>query len=176
MWGLAYRTDYDLSHHEKASGEDIVYVDPVTNQKFIPHVIEPTFGVERTMLVALLSAYEEEEIGSGDKIEIRTVLKLPKELAPYKIAILPLSKNEDLISKAKEVFDLLKTSYMCDYDETQSIGKRYRRQDEIGTPYCVTIDFNTLKDNAVTVRDRDTMKQDRVGIGSLKEYLGEKFC
>lgn len=176
LWGIAYRTDYDLRRHQEHSGEDMSYTDPVTQEKFIPHVIEPTFGVDRTILAVLLSAYDEEEVESASgKKETRVVLRLKNELAPYKIAILPLSKNSELSPKAKEVFDLLKKDFVCDYDETQSIGKRYRRQDEIGTPYCVTIDFETLKDNAVTVRNRDTMKQDRVKIEELNNYLCDKL-
>ncbi|OIP23301.1 glycine--tRNA ligase [bacterium CG_4_10_14_0_2_um_filter_33_32] len=176
MWAIAYRTDYDLSRHQKYSGVDMSYTDPITQEKYIPHVIEPTFGVDRTILAVLLSAYDEEEIESANgKKEKRVVLRFKKELAPYKIAILPLSKNPELSPKAKEIFDLLKKNFVCDYDETQSIGKRYRRQDEIGTPYCVTIDFETLKDNAVTVRDRDTMKQDRIKIEELDRYLSDKL-
>jgi glycyl-tRNA synthetase len=171
MWAIAYRTDYDLSRHQKYSGQDMSYTDPETGGKYMPHVIEPTFGVERTLLAVLISAYDEEDV-NGEK---RTVLRFDKKIAPIKVAILPLSKKADLTSKAKEVFDLLKGDYMCDYDETQSIGKRSRRQDEIGTPYCITVDFDTLEDNAVTIRDRDTMKQDRVEIDKLKSYLQEKF-
>lgn len=171
LWGIAYRTDYDLRRHQEYSGQDLSYADQINGQTYIPHVIEPTFGVDRTLLAIMLAAYDEEEVNG----EMRTVLRLSKALAPYKIAVLPLSKKEELIPKSKEVFDLLKSSYMCEYDETQSIGKRYRRQDEIGTPYCITIDFETLEDKKVTVRDRDTMKQDRVEISNLPEYFVEKL-
>jgi glycyl-tRNA synthetase len=171
LWGLAYRTDYDLKKHMEYSGEDFTYSDPQTGEKFIPHVIEPTFGVERSLLAILVSSYYEEEVEG----ENRVVLKLPKDLAPYKVAILPLSKKEDLTNKSLEIFDILKSDFVCDYDETQSIGKRYRRQDEIGTPYCITVDFETLNDNAVTIRDRDTMKQDRVAINQIKAYLSDKI-
>ncbi|NTU70002.1 glycine--tRNA ligase [bacterium] len=173
LWGLAYRTDFDLLNHEKSSGEDLKYTDPTTNEKYLPHVIEPTFGVDRSLLAILLSAYMEERVEGKD--ELRVVLKLPKELAPYKVAILPLSKDEKLSPRAMEVFDILAKKYSTEYDETQSIGKRYRRQDEIGTPYCVTVDFDTLEDKAVTVRDRDSMKQERIAINKLESYLDEKF-
>ncbi|PIZ00091.1 glycine--tRNA ligase [bacterium (Candidatus Howlettbacteria) CG_4_10_14_0_8_um_filter_40_9] len=171
LWGLAYRTDFDLINHQKASGIDMAYTDPMNNEKYVPHVIEPSMGLDRTVLAVLSECYDEEEVGG----ELRTVLRLPKAIAPIKIAILPLSKKEELISKSKEVYDLLKSDYMCEYDETQSIGKRYRRQDEIGTPYCVTVDFDSLEDKKVTVRDRDTMKQDRVEISKLAEYFVEKL-
>lgn len=176
LWGIAYRSDYDLSRHQEYSGKDMGYLDPETNKKYVPHVIEPTFGVERTLLAILVSAYTEEEAPTADgTMEIRTVLKLKKEIAPVKIAILPLSKKPELARVAKEIYDNLKSEYMCEYDETQSIGKRYRRQDEIGTPYCVTVDFETLQDNAVTVRDRDTMEQERIKVGELGIYLSEKL-
>ncbi len=176
LWGLAYRTDYDLKKHQEYSGQDLTYTDPETGKKFIPHVIEPTFGVDRSLLAILVSSYDEEKVKSAKgEMETRVVMRLPKDLAPYKVAVLPLSKNPELSPKAKEVFDLLKEKFMCDYDETQSIGKRYRRQDEIGTPFCITVDFDTLKDKAITVRDRDTMKQDRVAIKDLDNYLADKL-
>ena len=176
LYGLAYRTDFDLKNHMEKSGQDLRYLDPETNEKFLPHVIEPTWGVGRSVLAAMLEAYHEEDLPSSaeateDKTDMRVVLKFPKWLAPVKVAILPLSKKENLSSKAKEVYQDLIKDFVCEYDETQSIGKRYRRQDEIGTPYCVTVDFESLEDKAVTVRDRDTMKQDRVKISELKEYL-----
>jgi len=171
LWGLAYRTDYDLKRHMEYSGEDFTYSDEQTGEKYIPHVIEPTFGVERSLLAILISSYHEEEV----KGETRVVLKLPSILAPYKIAILPLSKKEELTIKSLDVFNILKSNYSCDYDEAQSIGRRYRRQDEIGTPYCITIDFETLKDNKVTVRNRDTMIQDRIGINKLKDYFKDNI-
>lgn len=176
LHAIAYRTDYDLKAHEKVSGKEMSYTDPETGEKYVPHVIEPTFGADRTFLAVLCSAYHEEEAptASGEK-ETRVVLKIPRSLAPVKVAILPLSKKEELSKKAYEVWDLVRSHFRSEYDETQSIGKRYRRQDEIGTPYCVTIDFDTLNDNAVTVRDRDTMKQERVGIEELVKCLSEKF-
>ncbi|MCX6765515.1 MAG: glycine--tRNA ligase [Candidatus Moranbacteria bacterium] len=176
LHAIAYRTDYDLRAHEKASGKDMSYVDSETGEKFIPHVIEPTFGADRTLLAVLCSAYQEEQAptAAGGK-EIRIVLKIPKHLAPIKVAVLPLSKKEELCQKAREVWDIVRPHFRSEYDETQSIGRRYRRQDEIGTPYCVTIDFETLNDNAVTIRDRDTMKQDRVKIEKLQDYLDSKL-
>ena len=170
LWGLAYRQDYDLSKHIEYSKEDLSYTDPITNEKYVPHVIEPTFGVERTMLAILTAAYTEEEV-EGDK---RVVLKLPTELAPFKIAVLPLSKKPELEKVSDEIWKELSKVAATDYDETQSIGKRYRRQDEIGTPFCVTVDFETLEDNAVTVRDRDTMKQERIKLDKLNEYFANK--
>ncbi len=189
LHGIAYRTDYDLSRHEKVSGADLHYTDLETGEKFIPHVIEPTFGIDRMLLVCLLEAYHEEEVPVTDltkereqassakasKAEVRVVMKFPKYLAPIQVAVLPLSKKEELSSVAEDLADDLRKVYTVDYDETQSIGKRYRRQDEIGTPYCVTVDFESLVDKKVTVRDRDTMKQERIEIKELKNYLQEKF-
>ncbi|HPI67160.1 MAG TPA: glycine--tRNA ligase [bacterium] len=179
LYGLAYRTDYDLSQHQKFSGEDLTYTDPESNEKFLPHVIEPSLGVDRSVLVALLEAYSEVAARSGEddaKHETEVVLKLPYELAPIKVAILPLSKKEPLINLAKEIEnDLRKTGLMIQYDETGSIGKRYRRQDEIGTPFCVTVDFDSLEDKKVTVRDRDTMQQERIAIEDLGECLENKL-
>ncbi|MBN2096069.1 glycine--tRNA ligase [Candidatus Peregrinibacteria bacterium] len=176
LYGLAYRTDFDLKKHQEASGQDMNYLDPDTNEKFIPHVLEPTFGLSRTLLMVLLSAYDEEEVedAKGGK-EIRTVLRFKPAVAPYKAAILPLMKKPELVKKADEVFDLLKDDFTLDFDVTGSIGKRYRRQDEIGTPFAITIDFDTLQDQSVTVRDRDSMKQDRVKIADLKDYLMSKL-
>ena len=171
LFGLAHRSDFDLTQHAKYSGKKMDYFDPETNSSYVPHVLEPTFGVDRCILVALLSAYSEEEV----KGETRVVLKFPKNLAPVKVAILPLSKKDELSKVAKKIFDELKTSFVCEYDETQSIGKRYRRQDEIGTPYCITVDFDSLKDKAVTVRDRDTMKQERIKIKEIKNFIEEKL-
>lgn len=181
LFGLAYRGDYDLEQHEKASGQELRYIDPETNEKVRPHVIEPSLGVERAMLAILLSSYQEEEVkepsqnpsdtvaGRGDT---RVVLKLSKNLAPVKVAVFPLMKNKpELVAKAKEVFDMLKTNWTCEFDDNGNVGKRYRRQDEIGTPYCVTIDFDTIKDDTVTIRDRDTMEQGRVKIEELKKYI-----
>jgi glycyl-tRNA synthetase len=171
LYGLAYRTDFDLSNHAKASGQDLVYTDPDTQQKYVPHVIEPTFGVDRTLLAVLLSAYDEEVVDD----ETRVVLRLPKHLAPIKIAVLPLSKKDELASVAEPLAQQLAKRWRTDYDETQSIGKRYRRQDEIGTPFCVTVDFETLEDKAVTVRDRDSMKQERVALAELETYLAQQL-
>lgn len=171
LWGLAYRQDYDLARHIEYSKEDLSYTDPITNEKYVPHVIEPTFGVERTMLAILTASYSEEKVAD----ETRVVLKLPISLAPFKVAVLPLSKKPELEKVSHEVWDTLAKIASTDYDETQSIGKRYRRQDEIGTPYCVTIDFETLEDGAVTVRDRDTMKQERVKISELITFLSPKL-
>jgi glycyl-tRNA synthetase len=177
LHGIAYRTDFDLSRHEKGSGEDLHYTDPETQEKFIPHVIEPTFGIDRMLLVSLLEAYHEEEAPTSEegKTETRVVMKFPKHLAPVKVAVLPLSKKEELSSVAKEIANNLRKHFTVEYDETQSIGKRYRRQDEIGTPYCVTVDFDSLNDKAVTVRDRDTMKQERISIDDLKRYFVDQF-
>jgi glycyl-tRNA synthetase len=178
LYGLAYRTDYDLANHEKKSGQDLKFKDPVTNEAYLPHVIEPTWGLTRTFLAVLLSAYSETEARSGkdDAVhDTEVTLRLPKELAPIKIAILPLSKKEELAGPAGEVHQALRKHWMTQYDETGSIGKRYRRQDEIGTPYCITVDFDTLNDQAVTVRDRDTMQQERVRIPELLAYFKEKL-
>lgn len=170
LWGIADRTDYDLSQHAKFSGKDMSYQDPITNEKYVPYVIEPSLGVERLMLAYLCNSYDEEVLEGG---ETRVVMHFHPIIAPYKVAILPLQKN--LSEKAKEIYDELSKYFMCDYDESGSIGKRYRRQDEIGTPVCITIDFDTLENNTVTVRDRDTMKQDRIMINELKEYLNSKL-
>jgi len=176
LYGLAYRTNFDLTKHTEASGEDMSYFDQETNEKYIPHVLEPTFGLSRTILMVLLDAYTEEEVKEGSEgNETRIVLKLKPSIAPFKAAILPLMKKEELVAKADEIFNALNNKFALDYDVSGSIGKRYRRQDEIGTPYAITIDFDTLKDDTVTVRDRDTLKQDRIKISSLKEYLEEKI-
>ena len=170
LWGIADRTDYDLKQHMEFSKEDMSYLDPETNEKFVPYCIEPSLGCDRVALAFLCNAYEEQEISEGDT---RTVLHLHPVLAPYKVAVLPLSKK--LSEKAEEVYGKLSKKFMCDYDEAGSIGKRYRREDEIGTPYCVTIDFDTLEDESVTIRDRDTMEQVRVKIDELENYLLEKL-
>ncbi len=177
LYGLAYRTDYDLKRHMDFSGADLQYLDPVTNQKYVPHVIEPSFGLDRTALVVLLEAYREEEVPTSKEGETatRTVLKLPIALAPYKVAVLPLSKKPELSDVAQKIAADLRTRWSCDYDETQSIGRRYRRQDEIGTPFCITVDFDSLNDQSVTVRDRDTLKQERIAITELNSYLTEKI-
>lgn len=170
LWGIADRTDYDLTRHMEHSKQDMTYMDPETNEKFIPYVIEPSLGCDRVTLAFLCNSYEEQEIAEGD---VRTVLHLHPALAPFKVAILPLSKK--LSEKATEVYNQISKDFMCDYDETGSIGKRYRREDEIGTPYCVTIDFDTLEDNQVTIRDRDTMEQVRIQIDKINEWLKEKI-
>jgi glycyl-tRNA synthetase len=175
--GIANRTDFDLKAHEKHSGEDLSYFDQEKDERFHPYVIEPAAGVDRATLAFLCDAYtvEEAPTAKGDT-EKRTVLKLHKDLAPIKVAVLPLSRNEKLVPKAREVFDLLKGSWMCDYDDAGSIGRRYRRQDEVGTPFCVTVDFETLDDNAVTIRDRDSMSQERLPIETVGTFLAERLA
>ncbi|MCQ2468988.1 MAG: glycine--tRNA ligase [Ruminococcus sp.] len=179
LWGVADRTDYDLTQHIKTSGKSLEYFDPETNEKYIPYVIEPSLGVERLFLSVVTEAYDEEELVSTDKNgnekkEVRTVMRLHPALAPYKAAVLPLVKK--LTPKAEEVYEMLSKKFMVDFDETGTIGKRYRRQDEIGTPFCITYDFDTLeKDNCVTVRDRDTMEQERVPLDNLVAYLEAKM-
>ena len=169
LWGIADRTDYDLTNHMNMSKEDFTYLDPETNERYVPYCIEPSLGADRVALAFLCNAYDEEEIAEGDT---RTVLHLHPALAPYKVAVLPVSKK--LSEKAEEVYAQLSKKFMCEYDETGSIGKRYRREDEIGTPYCVTVDFDTLEDNTVTIRDRDTMEQVRVNINDLEKWIEEK--
>ena len=178
LYGLAYRGDFDLKNHMEKSGVDLRYTDPETQEKFLPHVIEPTWGVDRSVLVAMLEAYTEEEAPTAEEgeSEARVVMKFPKWLAPVKVAVLPLSKKEELSVPAKEILSNLAEHFVSEYDETQSIGKRYRRQDEIGTPYCVTVDFETKEDGKVTVRDRDTMKQERILINDLSAYFQDKLA
>ena len=173
LYGLAYRGDFDLKNHMEKSGEDLRYTDPDTGEKFIPHVIEPTWGVDRSVLTAMLEAYREEMAPTAEKgeAELRVIMKFPKWMAPVKVAVLPLSKKEELTKIAQPLYETLSRNFVCEYDETQSIGKRYRRQDEIGTPYCVTIDFETPDDKSVTVRDRDTMRQTRIKISELESWL-----
>ena len=176
--GIHDRGDWDLTRHEKYSGQELKYFDQEKNEKFTPHVIETSDGADRATLAFLLEAYEEVETRSGEqdgKHEKEVVLRLHKKLAPIKVAILPLSKKEPLQKIAYELQQEIWSDYMTQYDETGSIGKRYRRQDEIGTPYCVTIDFDSLEDKKVTVRDRDTMKQERIDIEELKDYLQDKL-
>jgi len=176
LYGLAYRTNFDLQRHSQVSGVELTYTDPQTQEKFVPHVIEPTWGVDRSVLAVLVSSYSEEEAPTADgKTEKRVVMKFPKQLAPYQVAVLPLSKKEELAKVALSVAKQLRQNFTVSYDETQSIGRRYRRQDEIGTPYCVTVDFDSLTDHAVTVRDRDTMKQERMKIAELAAYLTDNF-
>jgi len=169
--GIHARGNWDLSQHSKFSGVELDYFDEKTGEKFIPHIMETSAGLNRHVLMFIDQAYHEEKVGD----ETRVVLKFDKRLAPIKVAVLPLSKKEELTKPAKDIWNTLKMHFMTEYDETQSIGKRYRRQDEIGTPYCVTVDFETLEDKAVTVRDRDSMKQERVKIKELEDYLKEKF-
>ncbi len=170
LWGIADRTNFDLTQHANTSGESMEYVDPYTNEKYIPYVIEPSLGADRVALAFLVEAYDEEEIAEGDT---RVVMHLHPALAPFKAAVLPLSKK--LSEKASEVHDMLSKHFMVDFDETGSIGKRYRRQDEIGTPMCITYDFDTLENGEVTVRDRDTMEQVHVKIEDLVDYISEKI-
>lgn len=169
IWGIADRTDYDLKRHQEFSGESLEYLDPETNQKYVPYCIEPSLGLDRLFLMVVTDSYDEETLPNG---EIRKIMHLKPFLAPYKAAILPL--NNKLSDKALEVFNSLIPYIRVNYDTTGSIGKRYRRNDEIGTPYCVTIDFDTLNDESVTVRDRDSMEQERIKISDLKNYLMEK--
>src|SRR3989338_5020552 len=177
LHGIAYRTDFDLSRHETVSGQDLHYTDPESGERFLPHVIEPAFGIDRMLLVALLEAYHEEKAPTAveGESEERVVMRFPKHLAPIQVAVLPLSKKEELSGVAKDLADSLRKDFSVEYEENQSIGKRYRRQDEIGTPYCVTVDFESLEDKKVTVRDRDTMEQERVAVDELKDFLKDKF-
>ncbi|MDG1988813.1 MAG: glycine--tRNA ligase [Acidimicrobiales bacterium] len=170
--GIANRTDFDLKQHAEHSGTKLEYHDPASGDRYVPHVIEPAAGATRTAMAFLMAAYDEEEVND----DVRTVLRLDSRLAPYKVAVLPLSKKPELIDPSNEVLGLLQPHWMCDYDQTQAIGRRYRRQDEIGTPFCVTIDFDTLDDRAVTVRERDSMAQERVAIGDLVAYLSERLA
>ncbi len=173
MEGIHYRTDYDLSQHSKFSGKDLSYQDPVTGEKYMPHVVETSVGVDRTFLAVITEAYSEEKLEDGSE---RTVLKLPHRLAPIKLAVFPLLKNKaELVKKAREIYDNLKLQWMCEFDDNGNVGKRYRRQDEIGTPYCVTVDFDSLEKGTVTVRDRDSMKQETIQIEELETYLNEKL-
>ena len=170
LWGVADRTDYDLTQHSEHSGQPMEYFDPETNEKYIPYVIEPSLGADRVLLAFLCDAYDEETDEKGD---VRTVLRLHPALAPFKAAVLPLSKK--LAEGASEIFKDLAFDFMVDYDDAGSIGKRYRRQDEIGTPICITYDFDSAQDGCVTVRDRDTMEQQRIPVASLKEYIAGKI-
>jgi glycyl-tRNA synthetase len=174
--GIANRTDYDLSTHARASGQDMSYLDADSADRYVPYVIEPAAGVDRAMLVFLLDGYDEDEApDASGKLEKRTVLRLDYRIAPVKVAVLPLSRNADLSPKARDIAAQLRRRWNTDFDDASAIGRRYRRQDEIGTPYCVTVDFDTLGDQAVTVRDRDSMQQARVGIDSLESYLAQRL-
>ena len=169
--GVANRTDFDLKKHAEASSSRLEYHDPNSDERYTPYVIEPAAGATRAAMAFLMAAYDEEEVND----DTRTVLRLDPRIAPYKVAVLPLSKKPELIGPSQEVLEILQPQWMCDYDQTQAIGRRYRRQDEIGTPYCVTIDFDTLDDQAVTVRERDTMTQERIPIAGLVDYLSEQI-
>jgi glycyl-tRNA synthetase len=169
--GIANRTDFDLKAHIERSGEDLTYFDQESNERIVPYVIEPSGGATRTTFAFLIDAYTEEEVRG----ESRVVLKLDPRLSPIKVAVLPLSKKPDLVATTNRVADLLRHRWQIEVDITQSIGRRYRRQDEIGTPYCVTVDFDSLDDDQVTVRDRDTMSQDRIAIAQLVPYLVDKL-
>jgi glycyl-tRNA synthetase len=172
LWGIASRTDFDLNAHQDASKKDLRYHDKVENKKYLPYVVEPALGADRLLLTLLTDAYEVETLADGSE---RTVLHFHSSIAPVKAAVLPLSKKPELKGPAQEIYkDLLKT-WAVEYDETQAIGKRYRRQDELGTPFCITVDFDTLEDKAVTVRERDSMKQERVAISELKSYLIQRL-
>ncbi len=170
LWGIADRTDYDLTQHQNHSGESMEYFDPTTNEKYVPYVVEPSLGADRVTLAFLVDAYDEEEVGENDK---RVVMRFHPALAPYKAAILPLSKK--LTDKAQALFADLAADFSVDFDDAGSIGKRYRREDEIGTPFCITYDFDSEVDNCVTVRDRDTMEQVRLPIGEVKAYIAERI-
>ena len=170
LWGIADRTDFDLKQHMIHAKDDLSYFDPTTNEKYVPYCIEPSLGADRVTLAFICEAYDEEEVAEGD---VRTVMRFHPALAPVKIAVLPLSKK--LGDEATKVYDMLIKNYVCEYDETGSIGKRYRRQDEIGTPYCITFDFDSLEDKSVTIRNRDTMQQERIKIEDLMAYFSDKF-
>src|ERR671911_2199588 len=175
--GIANRTDFDLSQHAKASGESLDYFDQALGERYVPYVIEPAAGATRTAMAFLMAAYDEEEVsreGQGQG-ESRTVLRFHPRIAPYKVAVLPLSKKPELQAPATEVLAQLQPHFMCDYDETQAIGRRYRRQDEIGTPFCVTVDFETLDDKAVTIRERDTMRHERVSLDGISRWFAERL-
>jgi len=174
--GIANRTDFDLSTHGRASGQDMSYLDTDSGERFIPYVIEPAAGVDRSMLVFLMDAYAEDEApDASGKLEKRTVLRLDHRLAPVKVAVLPLSRNADLSPKARDIAAQLRKRWNTDFDDASAIGRRYRRQDEIGTPFCVTVDFDSLNDQAVTVRERDSMRQERIGVDALESYLSERL-
>src|SRR5690606_5247348 len=176
LMGVANRTDYDLSSHSEASGQSLSYFDQASGERYTPFVIEPSFGLTRAMMAFLVDAYVEEEVPNAKGgTDVRTVLKLDPRLAPVKVAVLPLSRNERRSPLAREVADSLRVNWNIDFDDAGAIGRRYRRQDEIGTPFCVTVDFDSLVDHAVTVRDRDTMAQERISIDVLHAYLAERL-
>ena len=171
MFGLAYRPNFDLSNHMKHSGKDLSYIDPVTKEKFVPHVIEPTFGLSRLTGIIMADAFTKEQVNGGE----RYVLKLSPRIAPVKAAIFPLQKDEKLVGTARTLFESLKKQYVVEYDNRGNIGKMYRRQDEIGTPYCITIDYQTLEDQTVTIRDRDTMKQERIPLSGVHDIISKRI-
>jgi glycyl-tRNA synthetase len=174
--GIANRTDFDLKAHSEASGQDLSYFDAEADERYVPYVIEPAVGVERPLLAFIIDAYTEDEAPTASgKLEKRTVLKLDKRLSPVKVAVLPLSKHADLTPVATEIANTVRKGFVTDYDVAGAIGRRYRRQDEIGTPFCVTVDFETLTDNEVTIRERDTMEQERIPVASLMDYIRKRF-
>jgi glycyl-tRNA synthetase len=175
--GIANRTDFDLRQHQEHSGKDLTYFDQEKGERYIPYVIEPSAGADRATLAFLVDAYREEEARTAaGGTEKRVVMRLHKDLAPMKAAVLPLSRNERLVPTAREIADELRTHWMIDYDDAGSIGRRYRRQDEVGTPYCVTVDFDSVEDRAVTVRDRDSMQQDRIPMAELVAFIRERLA
>ncbi|MEX1159117.1 MAG: glycine--tRNA ligase [Thermomicrobiales bacterium] len=177
LTGLAYRYDFDLNRHQEASGEDLTYFDQADNRRYLPHVVEPTMGVDRLMLMILCDAYEEEEtINAKGESATRVVMRFHPRIAPYQVAVLPLSKKEELTAVSEPLYAELRKQFSTEYDETQSIGRRYRRQDEIGTPFCVTVDFDSLNDNAVTVRERDSMAQVRVPIAEVADLIQSRLA
>jgi glycyl-tRNA synthetase len=172
--GIHSRTDFDLRNHQEFSGKKLQYFDPETNSNYIPYVVETSIGLDRMFLLLMCSAYKEEEVGEGDRKETRVVLALPPQLAPVKVAIFPLTKKDGLPEKAREIMDVLKLSFRCHYEEKDAIGKRYRRHDAIGTPFCITVDHESLENNTVTLRYRDSMLQERVAIADLEKIIGEQ--
>ena len=172
MEGIHSRTDFDLKAHQEFSGKKLQYFDPELNESYVPYVIETSIGLDRTFLAVLSYAFKEEKLEDGSE---RVVLNLPPVLAPYKVAVLPLVAKDNLPEKAREIMDSLKSDFMCTYEEKDSIGRRYRRQDAIGTPYCITIDNQTTEDNTVTIRDRDTMQQERIAIDKIAEIVNRKI-
>jgi glycyl-tRNA synthetase len=172
--GIHSRTDFDLRNHQEFSGKKLQYFDPETNSNYIPYVVETSIGLDRMFLLLMCSAYKEEEVGEGDRKETRVVLALPPQLAPVKVAVFPLTKKDGLPEKAREILDVLKLSFRCHYEEKDAIGKRYRRHDAIGTPFCITVDHESLENNTVTLRYRDSMKQERVAIADLEKIIGEQ--
>jgi glycyl-tRNA synthetase len=172
--GIHSRTDFDLKQHQGFSGKKLQYFDPELNQNYVPYVVETSVGVDRLFLLILCNSYCEEEITAEDKSDIRVVLKVPAALAPVKAAVMPLTKKDGLPEKAREIMNVLKFDFNCQYDEKDAIGKRYRRQDAIGTPFCITVDHQTLEDNTVTIRYRDTMEQDRISVESVSKIIADK--